>query len=212
MNSVSIYEIKRQVFASKQFRIMRLCLLFLLCGILQGMASNTYSQTTTLSMKLSDVTIEEVLNQIEEQSDFRFLYNKKMVNVANKVNVSVKKKNITEILDNIFAGEDVTYTISNRQIVLSRKNDIATVAQQAKKVTGVVTDKSGEVIIGGLNQQVGVNGGAQVQPGGTRGGVGGQLLLQAGIEDFQVNGREHGRAFFRAAPTAGRQQKGGENT
>ncbi len=148
MNSVSIYEIKRQVFASKQFRIMRLCLLFLLCGILQGMASNTYSQTTTLSMKLSDVTIEEVLNQIEEQSDFRFLYNKKMVNVANKVNVSVKKKNITEILDNIFAGEDVTYTISNRQIVLSRKNDIATVAQQAKKVTGVVTDKSGEVVIG----------------------------------------------------------------
>lgn len=148
MNSVSIYEIKRQVFASKQFRIMRLCLLFLLCGILQGMASNTYSQTTTLSMKLSDVTIEEVLNQIEEQSDFRFLYNKKMVNVANKVNVAVKKKNITEILDNIFAGEDVTYTISNRQIVLSRKNDIATVAQQAKKITGVVKDKSGEVIIG----------------------------------------------------------------
>ncbi|HRG13951.1 MAG TPA: STN domain-containing protein, partial [Macellibacteroides fermentans] len=94
---------------------MKLCLLFLLCGVLQGFASSSYAQTTTLSMKLSDVSIEEVLNQIEEQSDFRFLFNKKMVNVSNKVSISVKKKDITQILDQLFEGQDVAYTISNKQ-------------------------------------------------------------------------------------------------
>ncbi|MDD3080587.1 MAG: SusC/RagA family TonB-linked outer membrane protein [Paludibacter sp.] len=148
MNSVLINEIIRQGFAAKQFRIMKLCLLFLLCGVLQGFASSSYAQTTTLSMKLSDVSIEEVLNQIEEQSDFRFLFNKKMVNVSDKVSISVKKKDITQILDQLFEGQDVAYTISNKQIVLSHKNNVPSVAQQSKKVTGVVKDRNGETIIG----------------------------------------------------------------
>ena len=57
MKSVSFDEIKRRLFATKIFSIIRI----------------GYSQMTTLSLDLKNVSVEEVLNEIESKTEYRFL-------------------------------------------------------------------------------------------------------------------------------------------
>lgn len=133
--------------AVKILRIMRFYLFFLVLSVASAFASTSYSQSTSLTLQLNNTPIEDVLNRIEEQTEFRFLYNKKIVNVERKVNVIVDGKSIMEVLDNIFKNSGISYTISDRQIVLNKKES-PTSAQQSNRVTGVVTDEYGDPIIG----------------------------------------------------------------
>lgn len=133
--------------AVKILRIMRFYLLFLVLSVASAFASTSYSQSTALTLQLNNTPIEDVLNRIEEQTEFRFLYNKKIVNVERKVNVAVEGKSISEVLDNLFKNAGISYTISDRQIVLNKKESL-TSAQQSNRVTGVVTDEYGDPIIG----------------------------------------------------------------
>ena len=148
MKSCSIKEIKRQIFASKIFLIMRICLLLLICSVMQTVASTSYSQSVTLSMELMDVSIEEVLDQIEEQSDFRFLYNKNIINIDRKVDISVKKENVSTILNKLFKEENVSYVINDRYIVLRSKSTSEKEENRPILIQGSVKDKNGETIIG----------------------------------------------------------------
>lgn len=147
MNFCSDNKTVRPAMAVKILRFMRLYLFFLLVSVASAFASTTYSQSTALTLQLNNTPIEDVLNRIEEQTEFRFLYNKKIVNVERKVNVAVEGKSISEVLDNLFKNAGISYTISDRQIVLNKKESL-TSAQQSNRVTGVVTDANGEPIIG----------------------------------------------------------------
>jgi TonB-linked outer membrane protein, SusC/RagA family len=133
---------------------MKITLFLLVCCTVSAFSSS-YSQTATLNLKVNSVTVEEVLNQIEEQSEFRFLYNKKLVDVDRKVNLTVKRGNISETLKKLFEGNDVDYVIFDRQIVLSHKEDSKSLRipepmaqQQANQVRGVIMDSSGEPLPG----------------------------------------------------------------
>ncbi|MDR2121416.1 MAG: TonB-dependent receptor [Tannerella sp.] len=124
-------------------------MLLLILGITQVFGSNTYSQSVTLTFRMNDASIEDVLNTIEEQSEFRFLYNKKMVDVEHRVDISADKRTITEVLDDLFRNAEIAYAISGRQIVLNRKGAFMIPLRQTEKlVTGKVVDDKGETIIG----------------------------------------------------------------
>ena len=90
------------------------------------------------------------MNKIEEKSDFYFLYNSKLVNVDRKVSVSVNGNSIETILHYLFDGTDVDYKVSNRQIILSRKEDTTNTitGQHGKIITGTVIDATGYPVIG----------------------------------------------------------------
>ena len=126
---------------------MRICLLLLICSVMQVIASTGYSQMTTLSLDLKNVSVEDVLNEIESKTEYRFLYNKKSVDVDRKVDISVDGKEITTILDNLFKKSDVNYVISDRQIVLNKTSDVM-IVQQGRRVSGVVVDGTGIPVIG----------------------------------------------------------------
>ena len=89
---------------------------------------------------MKNASIEDVLNEIEEQTEYRFLYNKRMVDVTKPVNIEVNKESLSNVLHALFRGTDVVYTVSDRQIVLGRSK---TVEQQRKRITGKVSDNSG---------------------------------------------------------------------
>lgn len=146
MNSVSFDEIRRKLITSKISCVMRICIL-LLCGAMQAIASTGYSQIKSLSLHFRNVPVEEVLNEIESQTNYHFLYNKESVNVGRKVDVSAEDKEITTVLDELFGKSDVNYVISDSQIVLSKASD-AKAVKQDNRVNGVVLDADGQPIIG----------------------------------------------------------------
>jgi TonB-dependent starch-binding outer membrane protein SusC len=134
---------------SKVFMVMRLTLYLFLLSMLQAVAGNSYSQSTTLSFKLNDAKVKEVLSVIEENSEFYFLFNSKLVDVERKVDINVANQQIDKILNNLFAGYSVGYTVMDRQIIIQPTSlPGETIIAAGKVITGVVKDASGEPLPG----------------------------------------------------------------
>ena len=93
-----------KIWNSKLLMTMRLTVLALLIGVLQSYAVETYAQMTRLTLEAKNSTVKDVLNQIENQSEFFFLYNIKLVDVNREVSLEVKDKKIPELLDLLFDG------------------------------------------------------------------------------------------------------------
>ena len=106
-------------FFIKIFRIMKISALLLFIGIFQVFASDSYSQSARLTLSMSDATIQQVLEEIEAQSEFYILFNHQLVDVNRKVNIKVSNKKISKILSAMFKDTDVEYLVMGRQIILS---------------------------------------------------------------------------------------------
>lgn len=132
---------------------MRCILVFLILGTLHSMANVAYSQSVKLSVQLNDATIQEVLSEIEQKSAFYFTYNARQINANRKVSVNFKDKVVMEILDEMFAKENVRYTIDDKHIILYKEDKEVLTSQtlqqqQKKQISGIITDETGEPIIG----------------------------------------------------------------
>jgi DNA-binding TFAR19-related protein (PDSD5 family) len=117
---------------------MRNAVLIILISAFQVFATGSYSQTAQLSLKLKDATIKEVLTEIENQSEFYFLYNSELIDVTRKVDISVKNEKVNDILSRLFSDNEVNVSISDRHIVLTPVTEMS--IQQQKSVSGKVTD------------------------------------------------------------------------
>ncbi|WP_163214032.1 TonB-dependent receptor [Bacteroides sp. 519] len=125
---------------------MRIAILLLFIIMFQVKAE-VYSQTTQVSLNMKNASIEEILSTIEENTEFYFLYNTKLINVDRKMDVSLSNVTIESALKKIFNKTDVIYKIEDRQIILS-KHSFHAIAQQNRKLEGTVKDEKGEPIIG----------------------------------------------------------------
>jgi TonB-linked SusC/RagA family outer membrane protein len=144
-------------------RIMRLSLFFMVVSTAIAFSATTYSQSTKLSVNLRDATVREVMEAIEEQSEFLFLYQEGQVDLDRRVTIHAEGKQLQEILDEVFKGTDNIYIVSDRQVVigkaprktleaqlaaLQKDMKVSLIHQQQKEITGKVADSSGEPLPG----------------------------------------------------------------
>ncbi len=127
---------------------MRISLILLFAVVLQLSAENGYAQRTRIPISMNNASIEQVLNKIEEISDFVFLYNDKTIQTNRIVSVRNTNGKIMDILDEVFRGTNIVYTVVDKQIILST-NKLDVVAQNPSfPLKGVVKDVKGEPLIG----------------------------------------------------------------
>lgn len=126
---------------------MRISLTLLFLVVLQLSAENSYAQRMRIAISMSNVSVEQVLNKIEETSDYVFLYNDETIQKSRIVSVRSKSGKITDILDDIFKGTDISYTVIDKQIILSKSNKVNQTAK-AIQIKGTVKDALGEPLIG----------------------------------------------------------------
>jgi len=134
----------------KMFRLMKLIVFLILFSVVGLFASNSYSQTKLINLNMNNTSVKGVLLNIEEQSDFHFMYSEKIIDINRKVSIKAINKNVTEILDNLFAGTGVDYKVKDRFILLSNTEVDATklFVMQQNSVKGKVTDENGEPLPG----------------------------------------------------------------
>jgi TonB-linked SusC/RagA family outer membrane protein len=135
------------IWNKKCIKIMRLTILFLFVGLMQVSAS-LYSQNTKFNLNFHNTRILEVLEAIENQSEFRFAYSPKYIDMGRKVDVDIKGKSIEQTLSVLLNGTEVNYSINDRHILLFLANEQANPAQQKGAVSGKVTDSSGATLPG----------------------------------------------------------------
>ena len=137
--------------AAKQIlRTMRMST-FLLCACaFSAYAETSVSQNARVDINKSNAQIDEILNEIENQTDYLFVYNTQ-VNVNRKVTVKAKTQPVSEVLDNLFKNTGIDYSMEGTHIVLTNERTgrgDATAQQQVKKLTGTIVDTNGEPVIG----------------------------------------------------------------
>ena len=113
---------------------------------------NPSQQVIKLSSKMQDVTVQEVLASVEQQTDYHFTYNPMQIGADRRVTIDLNNKSVTEILDELFLGKKVQYVVEGNNIVLfadNKKAEVKDIVQQNSKiVTGTVLDVTGMPVIG----------------------------------------------------------------
>ena len=133
----------------KLLLIMKITIFLLFFGAINLIAEPVWSQNTRISLNMKDASVEDVLNKIENVSEFYFLFNQKLVDVNRKVDVVADNKAIKDILNDIFSGHDVEFAVYDRQIILANKEEGGLVeALQQVKVTGKVLDSNNNPMAG----------------------------------------------------------------
>jgi len=164
MQNKKIYSKKK---STNFLRIMKITVFFYFICIVSVFANEAYSQGTNLSLTAEKSTIRKVFSQIEQESDYVFLYtNDGSAELDKKVNISVKDKGISEVMETLLASTNLSYKVVGKQVVVTRKGDTENVKepeskqavqQNGRSITGTVSDASGtlpgaSIVIKGTNQ------------------------------------------------------------
>ena len=123
--------------------IMKLTFFMLMVSTLSVLAGKSYAQTKMLNLKMGNATVKEVLSEIEEQSEFYFMYSEKVIDVNREVTVNIENQNVETVLKNLFEGTDVNYNVKDRFIVFTNPKIIDKKEKdnfQQKSINGKVND------------------------------------------------------------------------
>ncbi len=129
---------------------MRLTMIFSFCFAMAVSAAG-YSQNTRLNVDFQNITLRQVFEYVEQNSQFIFLYRNEDLDVDKKITVNLQNATIDEILGKALEGQNVTYRILDRQVILTKAGanlQNETLFQPAKEVRGQVTGQDGQPIPG----------------------------------------------------------------
>ncbi len=144
---------------SQIFRAMKCLTLFLVIFTFYSY-TESYSQSTKLKLNINQATVLDVIEDIEKQSEFVFIYADDILPQLNQVkgDINVKNKSIIKVLDKILDEKEIHYIINERQVVLKKAKNRSLVDKNSKnknipvqkQISGVVTDAS-NVPLPGVN-------------------------------------------------------------
>ncbi|HNW57944.1 MAG TPA: carboxypeptidase-like regulatory domain-containing protein [Bacteroidales bacterium] len=112
-----------------------------------------YSQMAKVSLDMKNKSLETVMDEIEKQSEFYFIFNQKQIDVNRTVDIRANDKLITDVLPVLFNGTDVNYVVMDRKILLTTdpldEKEIGSASEmQQKVVTGTIVDQNRQPLIG----------------------------------------------------------------
>ena len=116
---------------------------------LHALENDEYVQKKNFTVKVENKTVKDVMNYIEANSEFIFMYTKNLLDVLDKkVSISVEEQNISAIMELLTKEAGIHYEIKGRQVILSTTT--ATTQQQKKGITvnGTVWDEQGNPLPG----------------------------------------------------------------
>lgn len=117
MNLFNTLELDFSPTLKKILSIMKLTVVFLIVFSL-NISATVYSQTTKLSLNVQNQSIKEVLYLIENQSDFRFIYESGKIDLDKKVSVQVREQAVEVVLKQLFNSEGINYEITENNLIL----------------------------------------------------------------------------------------------
>ena len=140
-----------QIYVNRFNKIMKLTSFFLLINLFALTAIGTYSQDIKINIKMNNVGITELINEIQSSTDFVFLYNNEQVSFINDINIEAENATIDEVLYPVLKDTNIGYKIVDKIIILSPKlplshkgNSLPDKADdQVKTMKGMVTDETG---------------------------------------------------------------------
>src|SRR5450759_4435780 len=134
---------------------LKIAFFIIVISVSNVFATPTYSQVAKVSLNMENKSLEQVMDEIEHQTEFYFIFNQKQIDVNRVVNIDAENELITDVLPELFTGTNVNYVILDRKILLTTdplENELLSIASgtesQQNRVTGIVTEKDGTPLPG----------------------------------------------------------------
>src|SRR5690554_7420154 len=102
--------------------IMRTTFILLFTCVFCSLAEFSYTQNANVTIDKCNASLKEVLNEIEKQTDYLFIYNNE-VNTNEKVTVKAKQKAVSDVLSSILESKEMNYSMEGNHILLSKKEN-----------------------------------------------------------------------------------------
>lgn len=153
----------------KLYLKMKLSALFMFSIFFSLQANNTYSQNK-VSLNMKNTTVEKVLEQIENTTDYRFVYRINDVDLRRRVSIHVKNRPVSQVVSQIFDNTDTTFNVMDYQILLVKRNRAESdtnssngvdIFPQGYLINGTVLDQDGSPLPGASIVEKGTSNGTQ---------------------------------------------------
>lgn len=127
-------------------RIMKLILIFLVLCVFTVFSENVNSQTVRVHIEAEQLQMKEIIEQIEKQTDYLFVYNNAKVDLNRRVSFAAADVTVAEVLNRIFENTEIVYAMEGNNILLMKKSLLS--QQKGKQIKGIVKDSHGDPVIG----------------------------------------------------------------
>ena len=143
----------------KYFLMTKLAIILIACFTLPAAAS-TYGQGS-ISLRLDNVTVKDVLKAIEDQGSYRFVYKTSVLSRGQQlISVAVNNASLTEVLALALKNSPLTYRkVNERLYVIMDSVAVREEAKAAAPITGRITDATGNGLSGVTIQEKGASNG-----------------------------------------------------
>lgn len=119
--------------------------LFFVFILWAGLSIDVYAQQVSLTMKHK--SLDKVLQALESQTSYKFLFNFNQVAAHKDVSIDVKGLGIEEVLKQCLTGTNLKYIIKENTIVITLADEAKT-PQGAIEVKGKIVTADGEALAG----------------------------------------------------------------
>ena len=143
-----------------KIKVLTTCLLLTCTSF--AFANSVNYQEAKVSLNMQEVPLKDVLNEIEEQTDYLFVSNRD-INLKESVSVQASNMSVREVLSEILKNRGITFTIEGVNIILSEtKPQISSLSTtvQTKEILGKIVDINGVPIVGANVVEKGTTNGA----------------------------------------------------
>lgn len=107
------------------------------------------------TLQLQNVTVKEAVDEIQKRFGYSVIIRSSQVDLGRNVSVSASGADIRTILSQVFAGQDVTFSVEDKKIQVSgtvrpaaESHDASTPQPSRHIVKGRILDQGGEPVIG----------------------------------------------------------------
>lgn len=124
--------------------------------------AGVYSQNK-ISLKMRSAEFVDVLAQIESKTDYKFMFSNRKIPAGKNINIDVKDKDLSEVLDETLKNTGYTYNLlaDHLVVIVAKGEKVADIV-----VKGKVTDETGLAVIGASVKVKGTNRGATTDANG----------------------------------------------
>ena len=127
-------------YVKKLLMLMKLCLLFI-CVFTLTLSASSFAQQERVSLDLKNVSVKVLLDEIQKQTNWCFLFNPEQTKQLGKLSLRVENETVEEVLNRILKDTDLTFKFKNDLIMIVPKDEVED--DKSKKdirIVGQVTD------------------------------------------------------------------------
>lgn len=121
----------------------------MMCCFTLSLSASSYAQQERINLKMKDVTVKALLDEIQRQTSFHFIFNTEQTDQLGNITVNVNNEPLENVLKDILKNSGLEYVFRDNIIVIKKQDESpATPQVKEMRITGTVTEAGRQALSG----------------------------------------------------------------